>query len=49
MKNLDLGFEFLIVTEVNDVVAALAGAPLTTQRLGMTGSRNDASPIITYE
>ena len=35
MKNLDLGFEFVIVAEVNDVVAAVAGTPFTTQALGM--------------
>ena len=34
-KNLDLGFEFVIVAEINDVVAAVAGTPLTTQGLGM--------------
>ena len=35
MKNLELRFEFVIVAEVNDVVAAVAGTPLTTQALGM--------------
>jgi hypothetical protein len=34
-KNLDLGFEFVIVAEVNDVVAAVAGTPFTAQGLGM--------------
>jgi hypothetical protein len=34
-RNLDLGFEFVIVAEVNDVVAAVAGPPFTTQALGM--------------
>ena len=34
-KNLDLGFELVIVAEVNDVVAAVAGSPFTTQGLGM--------------
>src|SRR6202451_89387 len=34
-KNFDLGFEFVIIAEVNDVVAAGAGTPLTTQALGM--------------
>ena len=34
-KNLDLGFEFVIVAEVNDIVAAVAGTAFTTQGLGM--------------
>jgi hypothetical protein len=29
-KDLDLGFEFVIVAEVNDVVAAQASTPFTT-------------------
>jgi hypothetical protein len=33
--NLDIGFEFVIVAEVNDVVAAVVGTPFTTQALGM--------------
>src|ERR1035438_6425886 len=34
-ENLDRGFEFVIVAEVNDVVAAVVGTPFTTQGLGM--------------
>ena len=34
-KNLDLGFEFVIVAEVNNVVVAVVATPLTTKALGM--------------
>ena len=33
-KKLKIDFEFVIVAEVNDVVAAFAGTPVTTQALG---------------
>src|SRR5450755_2002442 len=34
-NNLDFAFEFVIIAEVDDVVAAVAAPPLTAQVLGM--------------
>ena len=38
--NLKIDFVFVIVAEVNDVVAAVAGAPFTAQALGMDRKQN---------
>ena len=43
MNNLDINFEFVIVAEVNDVVAAVADTPLTTQALGMNREQKGCS------
>jgi hypothetical protein len=38
--NLKIDFVFVIVAKVNDVVAAVAGAPFTAQALGMDRKQN---------
>ena len=38
--NLKIDCVFVIVAEVNDVVAAVAGAPFTAQALGMDRKQN---------
>src|SRR5215469_18908228 len=38
-ENLAVGFEFVIVAEVNDVVGAEAAIPLATQALSMDGQQ----------
>ena len=49
ITNLHVDSKFVIIAEVNDVVAAVAGALGKPKVTAWTGSRNDLPPIDTYE